>query len=147
MFLEDSTKKSLAERMRTASFGFWFYVVSVLVLIDFASKWFAEFSEWSLFLNDQFAFSLPMPIWLIYILYAITFLAIGKYLYVTWNELLVRARVGFIFIVSGGIANMSERIWFGYVRDFIYIGNGVFNIADFYIFFGLLLILATVRKR
>lgn len=53
-------------------------------------------------------------------------------------------RVGYSFFIGGGIANTIDRIKDGYVTDFIYFNIKkfpVFNIADFFIFGGFLLIL------
>jgi len=47
--------------------------------------------------------------------------------------------LGFSFIISGAIGNMIDRIFLGYVRDFISIRlfNFVFNIADIFVTFGM----------
>ena len=61
-----------------------------------------------------------------------------------------------IFFVSGGMGNVIDRFLnHGKVIDFIMIGisgyhTGVFNLADFYVFLGLLLLLISkisVRKQ
>ena len=40
----------------------------------------------------------------------------------------------FIFFLSGVLGNLFDRIFFGYVRDFISIENFfIFNLADFYL--------------
>lgn len=49
------------------------------------------------------------------------------------------ARIAIAFIEAGAIGNFIDRIYFGYVRDFVdisSIGFGVCNIADFCITFG-----------
>jgi lipoprotein signal peptidase len=46
-----------------------------------------------------------------------------------------------ILILAGALANIGERIVLGYVRDFIYIFNGIFNFADGYIILGIVLLL------
>ena len=48
----------------------------------------------------------------------------------------------FIFFLSGVLGNLFDRIFFGYVRDFISIENFfIFNLADFYLSFSIFLIL------
>ncbi|MBO4281443.1 MAG: signal peptidase II [Lachnospiraceae bacterium] len=42
----------------------------------------------------------------------------------------------FLFIISGAIGNLIDRIWFDYVTDFIYfslINFPIFNVADIYV--------------
>jgi lipoprotein signal peptidase len=34
------------------------------------------------------------------------------------------------------VGNIIDRLWFGYVRDFIHVGTAVINIADVFIFAG-----------
>lgn len=48
--------------------------------------------------------------------------------------------LGISFIISGAIGNMIDRIFLGYVRDFVSISlfNFVFNIADVLITFGVI---------
>jgi len=48
----------------------------------------------------------------------------------------------FILIISGVLGNAIDRIFYGFVRDFIAIKHlFIFNIADIYIFFGVILYL------
>lgn len=49
--------------------------------------------------------------------------------------------LGFSFVISGAIGNIIDRIFLGYVRDFISIRlfNFVFNIADIFVTFGMVL--------
>jgi len=54
--------------------------------------------------------------------------------------------LGFSFIISGAIGNMIDRIFLGYVRDFISIRlfNFVFNIADIFVTFGMILFMVYI---
>lgn len=92
------------------------------------------------FRNYAFAFSLPIPTWLIYIIYAILLAAL---IFWFWRKQHKnwQARTGFALILAGALSNIGERIALGYVRDFIHIHTGVFNVADFIIIFGILLLL------
>lgn len=49
--------------------------------------------------------------------------------------------LGFSFVISGAIGNLIDRIFLGYVRDFISIRifNFVFNIADIFVTCGMVL--------
>lgn len=50
--------------------------------------------------------------------------------------------LGFSFVISGAIGNLIDRIFLGYVRDFISIRlfNFVFNIADIFVTCGMILL-------
>ncbi|MBK7632533.1 MAG: signal peptidase II [Ignavibacteriales bacterium] len=60
---------------------------------------------------------------------------------------------GLIFIISGGVGNLIDRIFNnGTVIDFIrlrlpLIESGIFNIADFYVTFGFIFLLMAMFKR
>lgn len=49
--------------------------------------------------------------------------------------------LGFSFVISGAIGNLIDRIFLGYVRDFISIRlfNFIFNIADIFVTVGMIL--------
>ncbi|MEO8065877.1 MAG: signal peptidase II [Candidatus Doudnabacteria bacterium] len=50
----------------------------------------------------------------------------------------------FILILSGAISNIIDRLYFGYVRDFLDVGLGfTFNLADAMVVMGLIIILFT----
>ena len=61
--------------------------------------------------------------------------------------------VGFSLIIGGGIANIFDRIVYGSVTDFLYINlggflkTGIFNIADFSVTTGMILILIASFKK
>lgn len=49
--------------------------------------------------------------------------------------------LAFIFIVGGAVANLIDRAIDNYVTDFITIYNGAYNLADIFIWFGILILL------
>ena len=134
------------ERVYT-SFGFWFGLLAFSIVLDQLVKWVVVRQEWSVFKNYNFAFSVPVPVAVMFFVYAIIFALIAQYVYKQWSTLSYAHKTGWILITAGGVSNVAERIMLGYVRDFIYIGNGVFNVADFYIFLGVILILVVKNSR
>lgn len=55
------------------------------------------------------------------------------------------SKVGLTLVLAGGFGNTLNRLFRGYVIDFIYFnikGFPVFNLADFYILTGIIMILA-----
>ncbi len=54
---------------------------------------------------------------------------------------------GFILVLSGAVSNIIDRLYLGYVRDFLDLGLGfTFNLADAIIVIGLILILFKSTK-
>jgi lipoprotein signal peptidase len=43
-------------------------------------------------------------------------------------------------ILAGAVSNVGERTIFGFVRDWVYIYTGVFNLADGYIILGIIIL-------
>jgi lipoprotein signal peptidase len=122
------------------TFGFWFALgVGLLVVTQLVRTWVLS-SDLPTFLNDRFAFSIDFPIAVMYLLYLVAMFFIGRYLIKHWYELGVVAKFGFVLIIAGGVSNLLERVFTGHAVDYIYIANGVLNLADFYILIGIVLI-------
>lgn len=113
------------------------FLFAVLVLLDQVSKFLAP----DIFLNRHFAFSWKMPPALMYLIYFGILVGVVLYLlqhFLQWN---FRQRLPWLLIVSGALSNVGERLVLGYVRDWIYLGSGIFNLADSYIIAGVLILL------
>jgi signal peptidase II len=100
-----------------------------------------------LFQNFNFAFSLPLSKVFIYLIYFFVLVGIGFYLKKNFFTLPSISKVAWVFILAGAISNIGERIYFGYVRDFIYLFSGIFNLADFYIIFGVLILFFSKERQ
>jgi lipoprotein signal peptidase len=102
------------------------------------------------FLNYNFAFSLPVPPPLMFAIYAVVIAAMIYYILKNHRSLTFLARLAWVLIFTGAASNIIERIFLGYVRDFIYISfykwTGIYNAADGYIIAGVLLLLLTPRS-
>jgi signal peptidase II len=65
--------------------------------------------------------------------------------YYYWRHRMELSRVenlAFIFILAGAISNILDRVYYGYVRDFLDLGWGfTFNMADALVVIGLVLFL------
>ena len=139
---------------RLLSFVFWF---ALIIVVDQLGKFLAfKYLEQSslvfvngvsifglsLFKNHNFAFSIPASDALMYFLYTIILLILFFYFFKNFYKLQRSEFFGFVFILSGAISNVGERIIFGYVKDFIYIWNGaIVNLADLAILFGVIYLL------
>lgn len=125
---------------------------AALILLDQVAKYLAanypcacalfEYSE-----NTGIAFGIPVPPVLLIILTAALIVAI---VYFAKNELNLRSPItqtAFALILAGGIGNLIDRLFRGYVIDFISIWIWPnFNFADVYIVVGVLLILTFYAK-
>jgi signal peptidase II len=108
-----------------------------LVLVDqitkaiFANRdFFVGFMHFHLVKNFGLSFGANLGGWNVWviILAAILFFAYSK------NK---KLNLGTILVAAGAVANIIDRVRFGYVRDFWDIGlNFTFNLADAFIFIG-----------
>ncbi len=83
------------------------------------------------------------PVFHFFLLILIPCIALGAFsVYTLRNKKLTSLELyAYAFIISGGLGNIIDRILYGYVIDFLYIGyksigTNIFNIADVAIMFG-----------
>ena len=107
-----------------------------------ASGWFGL----TPFANFQFAFSLPLPVWLMYGVYGCALSVVVCLVGSKWNSAGWQQRLAFLFILCGGGLNIFERIQSGYVRDFIQVAYGYYNVGDVYILAGITILLCSSRE-
>ena len=127
------------ESAATATFFFLCLVFFAAVALDQASKALVGTAE--VFENHVFAFSLPVPVYLMYLIYAAVFIGMSYYVACNHREFNFTAKLAWVLIFAGAISNIGERVILGYVRDWIYIWTGIFNLADGYIILGIILLL------
>jgi signal peptidase II len=132
-----------------------FFLAGVgVILIDQASKYFAysigfgsflsslrPLLAFQIFPNYNFAFSLRLPHFLIYVIYAALLAALLFWFWKQRNKS-PHLKLGMALVIAGALSNIFDRLALGYVRDFIYIfwGN-IFNFADVFILIGIILLL------
>lgn len=127
------------------------FVIIFLLLLDQISKIMArmfftvdretlapfqfEFTE-----NTGIAFSIPFPPFLL-ILLTLVILGILSWAMIK-ESLLEWEEVGVVFIFSGALGNLIDRVFLGSVTDFIKIlGFPIFNFADIWITAGIVILL------
>ena len=131
----------------------YLFLLSILITLDLFLKYLAVnflplggnylFKNWlglELFLNKYIAFSIPIPLFLLYILNTIIIFII---IYIFYKKLKVDdiivqyQRLAIIILLAGALGNFIDRIYNGYVIDYIVIGRfPVFNLADILVFTG-----------
>lgn len=124
----------------------WFVLTIILILIDQLTKQAASYLGLSVFLNDKFAFSLPIPTLIMFAIYVLVLVGISIYIYKTWSRFDNLQKSAWCFVYAGGLSNIIERIILSHVRDFIPIAGGILNVADLFILFGLLVLLISQRQ-
>jgi signal peptidase II len=139
---------------------YFFSVIAIAVVaVDQATKYVAYAGKLGSFLhffspvfqqlltrNYNFAFSIPLPHVLAYVVYAIVVFAFCSWYFTAQKT--SSESVGFYLVIGGALSNIIDRIALGYVRDFIlgFWGN-IFNVADVAIVAGIILILiVNIRK-
>ena len=125
---------------------FYFLVGLGLIIVDQVSKVIASRST-IIFRNYNFAFSLSLPVSVMYLFYAVVLVAIVIYMWYRHRSFSSREWVAWVLILAGSASNIGERLIAGYVKDFIYLFSGVFNIADFYILIGIVMLLLVSGPR
>lgn len=136
------------EKTSVTSLGAGVFLFVALILLDQLAKHFSH----NIFFNSQFAFSLPVPSWLMYGIYALVLVAMIVYCLDHYRQFTGAQATAWVMIFAGAVSNIGERLVLGYVRDFIHLyfyrWVGVYNLADFYILGGvaLLLILPMLTK-
>ncbi len=131
---------------RFVKFSFVLFFSAIFVLADQIIKHFV-FSRQNLpsglthFKNYYFAFSFPLPTWMMFGVYGIVlssalWIFVRRFKQATGKELFA-----WTLLFGGAFSNVGERIVLGYVRDYIVLFNGIFNLADFFIILGILLLI------
>lgn len=137
-----NTEKNYKDNKGAARASFVF-LFAALVILDQFTKSLAD----NIYLNHFFAFSLRVNIILMHAIYFAGIAGIAIYLRKHFYHLAVKDFAGWIMILSGAVSNVGERIILGYVRDWIYIGSGVFNLADGYIVIGIFILLYSKKRK
>ena len=124
----------------------WAITGSLLILctiIDLGTKYFFYTHESAIFsrvqptLNEGISYSIGINMALIILASVICLLWIIR----MYHKKQINS-ITFILIMSGGLGNLIDRVVYGGVRDFIYIGdkipifNFIFNIADIFLILG-----------
>jgi signal peptidase II len=147
------------KRTAKGSFIFWSVIFLLAVALDQSIKYLAFNTSFGNFLNGwrpiiakqnfrnfQFAFSWPVPVWLMYIIYAAVMIGVVTYIVRNYKNFSMAVSWGWLLILAGASSNILERIIVGYVKDFFYIWHGIFNLADGYILIGLLILLLSNKS-
>lgn len=124
-----------------------------LIGVDQGTKWLAresldvpvQVTEWfdlHLAFNKGVAFSLPVSGWLLIVLTIGFVVWFWHHVFWSQNRTSKVEEWAAVFIISGAIGNLIDRVWFGQVTDFLSFWSfPIFNIADSLITVGVLLMI------
>lgn len=143
----ENVQQEITESSNKSTFGFWFLKIFILLTVAQVVKVAVVYLSLPTFLNNQFAFSLPIPNLITLVVYLIVLVTIISVIVTQGKNLEPKALNGLILIFSGGLSNFIERIAAGHVVDYIFILSGVFNLADLFIIFGVLILLTSYRRQ
>lgn len=85
--------------------------------------------------------------WIFMILTTVVVIALAMFIVLRREKLSGLLTVGLCFVIGGGIGNMIDRVFNGYVVDFIdfrLINFAIFNVADTFVTIGVVLIVIDV---
>ena len=116
-----------------------------LVILDQISKWFfVKFHPEMIHKNYGSAFSMPINKFFVI---ALSFAVIWMCFYLV-KQHKFKHEFFVVFMLSGTIGNLIDRVFLGYVIDFINIGFWpVFNFADVYLSLAILYLFSTYFKQ
>jgi signal peptidase II len=132
-------------------------IIFSLIFIDQTTKiYFRDFpgkisiiKDWFYLVSAQnkgIAFSIEIPL---FVIKAISILVISCLIYDLFQKNNQQGIIatGKSLIIGGAIGNLIDRVFYGYVTDFIAIPNfTIFNLADTFIFSGFILIILFLKK-
>lgn len=111
-----------------------------IIFFDLITK---HFFNGTAICNDYISFNIRLNKHLFYIFWLIINIILLYLLFFPKNTTFIN-KISLIFILSGSLSNILDRLYYGCVRDFIpFISKSffMFNIADAFIFFGFLFFL------
>lgn len=92
------------------------------------------------FRNYHFAFSWQVPTTLMYMTYAFVLYVLARFMIRGWSTNGTAVNYAWLAISAGAAANIMDRLYFGYVRDFIRVWDSYFNLGDVWIVVGVIFI-------
>lgn len=121
---------------------FWNLVALIFFITDRFIKIECRANRGILFFkNYNLAFGLPFPKNILIILMVVIILILFFYLIKSYNSGNISLIVPLTFIITGAISNLLDRLFYGYVLDYINISFfTIFNLADIMIAGGVIVV-------
>ncbi len=118
---------------------FYFFIFAGLLGFDQGVKYFIRIKKLFYICNQNIAFGLSIPPFLFWIIWTLIIVGI---LIAVIKKYLGADTIYLIIILSGAVANILDRIYYGCVLDFIdFHFWPIFNLADIFIVLGISVLL------
>jgi len=131
------------------------FLISILFLADRLTKWLAlqipeggvflfseKFVGFRLYKNFNLIFNIALPEWLMYSLIFIILAALLWLVAKNYRQKNIFIIFSLSLIVVGAVSNLIDRLYFGFVIDFLSFFNySIFNLSDVFIVSGVGLVL------
>ena len=131
------------------------FLIGILFLADRLTKWLAfripeggvflfseKFAGLRLYKNFNLIFNIVLPDWLIYVMISAILLPLFWLLAKNYSQKNIFLIFPLSLIIVGALSNLIDRLYFGFVVDFIsFFDYSIFNLSDAYIVGGVGLIL------
>lgn len=138
----------------------FFIIAAALIAIDQLIKYIIRIDGGFYICNKNLAFGLTFPYIFLFLFIIILILIITNFKYQITNQCQISKfkkfvicylksySLALIFIISGAISNIIDRLYFGCVIDFIDLKFWpVFNLADIYISAGAIMIMLNILRK
>ena len=83
-----------------------------------------------------FGFLKERPVWVKLIHLTVVLGVFFKWLYLLFQKGRTAEKIGYTFLLGGGVSNLYDRWNRGHVVDYIKVGKVYYNLADFFVFAG-----------
>ncbi len=123
--------------------------VLFLVFLDQFSKYLIRYNDGFYICNTGIAFGIQIPQWTILILITTIIILAFFFFLNNFDRYYIFLPIAFLFIISGAISNLTDRLIYGCVIDFINIklfNYPLFNLADTFIVIGAIISMYQILK-
>lgn len=122
----------------------WLVTASLLLIADEILKSFAL--QYPTIIHKNFGIALDIPIasYIVIPIIAIIVLVAARAFWQHRHDEAIA--IPLAFIVAGGLGNLFDRIFYGFIVDYLIIGRSAFNISDLMILGGVIGLIVATRR-
>jgi len=125
---------------------FYFFFIVFLFFLERCLKFF-YLSRGEVFYNKNIAFNIYLEKGVFYFLFSLIFTLLVLCLITSFKKEKSFYIFSFSFILIGALSNFIDRLLYDAIIDYWQIPFTIFNLADFYILLGILMLLVSIWKK